>query len=228
MLHPNVTRLGAIALCAACTGCPGGLEDPGRFSVNAASGSCLDVPQTVFLPDCATALCHSTADKMQGLDLQSADVASRLVGVPSTEGSGLLIDPVNPQSSVIYAKLTASPPFGVRMPFGQPPLSDATEACVLQWVTEQVDGGAGDGSTGTDATVGDDGAAATDEASTGGDDGASDDSSSAEEDAASQDSSAPIHDAGPPHDAQTTHPKDASSPDVGAPEAGPPTDAGED
>jgi hypothetical protein len=211
-----LTRLGAIAFLAASTGCPANLEDPGRFTSQATSGSCPDVPQAVLLPDCATANCHSTADKMQGLDLQSPNVASRLVGVSSTEGPGLLIDPSNPQASVIYTKLTASPPFGVRMPFSQPPLADATTACVLAWVTAQVDGGAGDASASeTDASAGDD-AAPTEEASTGGDDGSSDDGSSGDD--ASDDASTPVVDAGSPHDAG--HTKDGSTQDAGPRDAG--------
>ena len=227
MQHPNLMRLGAIALLAACTGCPGSLDDPGRFFVNSSPGNCTDVPQTIFLPVCATALCHSAKDKTQGLDLQSTDVASRLVGAPSTEGPGLLVDPSSPESSVLYTKVTASPPFGVRMPFNAPPLDDASVACVLQWITEQIDGGASDASTDTDATIGD-GTVGSDEASTGGDDGAGDDDSSPSggDDAAPQDSSVPIHDAGSPHDAQTTHPPDASTHDAGLLDAGAPADAG--
>ena len=52
-------------------------------------------------------------------------------------GTGLLIDPSSPATSVLYTKLTPNPPFGVRMPFGRPPLDDATIACVLQWIVLQ-------------------------------------------------------------------------------------------
>ena len=218
MHRPKLTRLGAIALLAACSGCPANLEDPGRFTTQASSGSCPDVPQAVLVPDCATASCHSTADKMQGLDLQSPNVASRLVGVSSTEGPGLLIDPSNPEASVIYTKLTASPPFGVRMPFSQPPLSDATTACVLAWVTAQVDGGAADASASVDAGTGDD-ATPSEEASTVGDDGSSSDDGSSGDDDASDDSAAPVVvDAGAPRDAG--HTRDASTQDAGLHDSG--------
>lgn len=127
-------RMATVALVVACAGCPGSLEDPGRFMANG-TAACPDVPQDVFLKICGAPGCHSTADKMLGLDLQSPDVASRLTGVSAMGGPGLLIDPSNPAMSVIYTKLTLTPPFGVRMPFARTPLDDGTIACVLQWIT---------------------------------------------------------------------------------------------
>ncbi len=152
----------AIAAIAAIAGCAGNLEDPGRFadggagpgaaSDDAASATdaalrdtgaaatpdaaaCGDVPQTVFLPSCTSAGCHNAQDKEQGLDLQSPNPASRLIGVPSSEGQGLLIDPSSPAQSVLYTKLSANPPFGGQMP-PKGALDDATIACVLSWITE--------------------------------------------------------------------------------------------
>jgi hypothetical protein len=134
-MSPSIPfRMATVALVAACAGCPGNLEDPGRFMANGMA-ACPDVPQEVFLKICGTAGCHSTADKMLGLDLQSPDVASRLTGVSAMGGPGLLIDPSSPAMSVIYTKLTPTPPFGVRMPFARTPLDDSTIACVLQWIT---------------------------------------------------------------------------------------------
>jgi hypothetical protein len=141
-------------------GCPGTLEDPAAF-LDAAragdlaadaslseAGNCPDVPRSVFIPSCTTVGCHDAQTKTQGLDLQSPGVASRLVGVPATEGPGLLIDPSAPSSSVLYLKLTPKPPFGARMPLvGR--LDDATIACVLAWVTAQ-------GTTTGDSDAGDD------------------------------------------------------------------------
>ncbi len=150
----------------ACVGCPGSLEDPGRFTDSGAS--CPDVVQDVFVASCSIAGCHTSSTKTQGLDLESPDPASRLVGVAATEGTGLLIDPSNPANSVVYSKLGAVPPFGSRMPYGRPALPDATIACVLAWVTAQTeDGGAGDGASaaGTDAAEGADSTTPPDDAS---------------------------------------------------------------
>jgi hypothetical protein len=210
-------RVAILALVVACVGCPANLEDPGRFAldgaapINGAAG-CGDITQTLFLPTCATALCHSTSTKQQGLDLQSPDLLSRLVSVPSTEGAGLLIDPSMPSASVLYTKLTATPPFGVRMPFNLPALDDATVACVLQWVTEQVPDAGADASDDTGALEPpvDDSAAPSVEA------------------AAPNEASAPVRDASSTQDAQPTGPKDAGVQDAGgtAPrDAGSPVDA---
>jgi hypothetical protein len=157
------SRAGAAlaAILGLTADCPGTLDDPGAFldAAHDAAGpaadagvpedpSCPDVPQSVFLPNCTSAGCHNAQSKIQGLDLQSPDVASRLVGVPATEGPGLLIDPSAPQSSVLYLKLTPMPPFGARMPLAGM-IDDATIACVLAWVTEQANR-AGDSDAGGD------------------------------------------------------------------------------
>lgn len=164
MTTRSSTMMARAALAAsllACTGCPGTLDDPERFTDGGTDGyaSCGDVPTTVFQATCAQAGCHSTADKAQMLDLQSPNVATRLVNVCSTEGAGILLDPTSPSKSIIYTKLTAMPPSGARMPFGKTPLDDATIACVLAWVSTQTgpggpcgaEGGAGTGDSGADA-----------------------------------------------------------------------------
>lgn len=149
----------AVAVLLACAACAGSLEDPARFDTiprgredeknaepgggaNGTAAECGDVPATVFAAKCATAGCHSAADEAQGLDLESPEVAARLVGVRATGGEGYLIAPADPATSVIYTKLKSPPPYGTRMPFGQP-LDDATVACVLDWITAQAetDGG---------------------------------------------------------------------------------------
>jgi hypothetical protein len=157
-----------LALAAATAGCPTPLDDPGRFDGNgSASGAetggdgqdggaaCPDIPQ-FFAATCTAGGCHNASDEAQGLDLRSPDVASRLVNVMATEGPGLLVDPSAPSASILYLKLTASPPFGAQMPLGQKPLSGAMTACVLDWVesgemagADPVEGGAGPASDAT-------------------------------------------------------------------------------
>jgi predicted CxxxxCH...CXXCH cytochrome family protein len=114
---------------------------------------------------CTASTCHSASNKAQGLDLQSPDVAARLVGVPATGGPGALIDPSAPAKSVLYEKLSASPPFGARMPLGAAPLDAPTLACVLAWITQVADAtgpdaasaGAGTGASSPDAASDDGG-----------------------------------------------------------------------
>jgi hypothetical protein len=152
---------GLLVPLAASIGCAGTLDDPGRFldaadsdvteseasvAVDAqlsgadevtSSPTCGDAPEEIFLPNCTGTGCHNSQDKAQGLDLQSPNLATRLIGVPATEGPGLLIDPTTPSSSVLYAKVTAIPPFGARMPLGATPLSSQTISCVLAWITQE-------------------------------------------------------------------------------------------
>lgn len=137
--------LGAAAALAA--GCPGTLDDKSRF-VTEDAGACGDVPTTIFEPTCARASCHSAVNPAQGLDLASPDVAARVVGQPATECVGTLADPLAPEASILYLKLTPSPPCGARMPFNGTPLSDAQIACVKDWIAMQVLPGTG-GSGGT-------------------------------------------------------------------------------
>lgn len=154
-MNPAVTRhrlpliLGVLVLPAlSWTGCAGSLEDPEEFATQtdggafeaaaaeAASGpSCPDVP-TLFRQTCGTSGCHDATTKAEALDLVSPGLPARLVGVPSVEGVGLLIDPAAPSKSVLYSKLLPTPPFGARMPTGGS-LDANTTQCVLAWITSQ-------------------------------------------------------------------------------------------
>lgn len=158
-LRVAFTLAGAVlAIPAGLAGCPGSLQDPERFDTDGAA--CPDVGQTVVQQVCAAGQCHSAAVKQGGLDSASPDVASRLVGVSAMGGPGLLVDPTNPQDSVLYQKLTASPPYGARMPFGETPLDPTTIACMLGWIDGLIAGDAGaDGSLleADGSSLGDDG-----------------------------------------------------------------------
>jgi hypothetical protein len=140
------------ALATLCAACPGSLDDPGRF-LDGASG-CPDVPTAIFAVRCTDSGCHTARDKAQNLDLQSPDVAARLLGVPATGGAGLLVDPMSPEQSVLYAKLSPSPPYGARMPSGKEPLDDADIACILRWIAAGADAATASGEdSGADASA---------------------------------------------------------------------------
>jgi hypothetical protein len=167
-------------LLVASFGCPGTLSDPARFTVATGNDagfpgdadlpdagdpssdgpSCPDVPEDIFLADCTSASCHDSQYEAQGLDLQSPNLAARLVGVPATEGPGLLIDPTMPSGSVLYTKVTAAPPFGARMPIGAAPLESDEINCVLAWITQEAASGTSSFEGGTfDDASGDSGGA---------------------------------------------------------------------
>jgi len=163
----SIALVASLALLGAIigAGCAAPLDDPARFAElgqGGGPGTCGDITQTVFVKTCASAGCHSAASKAQGLDLESANVAYRLVNVCSTEGPGRLVDTASPSNSILFAKLSPTPPFGSRMPLGKAPLDDATMQCVLAWISNQ-SGPAQSGSCGESS--GDDaGASGTDAA----------------------------------------------------------------
>jgi len=148
LLHLPLLFGGLLVPAIAWTGCAGSLEDPEMFTTQADAGTpveaateaalgptCPDVP-TLFAKTCGTTGCHDATTKAEALDLVSPGLSSRLVGVPSVEGVGLLIDPSTPSKSVLYTKLLPSPPFGARMPTGGS-LDTNTTQCVLAWITSQ-------------------------------------------------------------------------------------------
>jgi hypothetical protein len=101
-----------------------------------AGGSGCDPVTAFFGPSCATGACHS-ADRQQGdLDLASPGMPGRLIGRSVNGYPGLLIiDPTNPDNSLLYTKVTSNPPGnGFQMPLGADPLSDLQVACLLDWV----------------------------------------------------------------------------------------------
>jgi hypothetical protein len=153
----------AVALCFVA-GCPGKLEDKQSFlsyvppdaspdstaqagSSSTAGGSgvgggmngdaCGDIIDRVFAPSCGDTGCHGAVAPQQGLDLVSADVASRVVGVAGKVCVSTLADPANPEGSLLYKKLLPSPGCGAQMPLARPALSSADMACVLAWIAAQ-------------------------------------------------------------------------------------------
>jgi hypothetical protein len=136
----------AARLTAACAAlqlaaCAGALDDPGRFAdlggdagLAPDGGPACDPVADLFVPTCATAFCHSTQSKQGHLDLAAPGLPHRLVGVTANGGPGVLIDPQEPAASVLARKLTDSPPFGLRMPLGLPPLTADQQGCLAAWL----------------------------------------------------------------------------------------------
>jgi hypothetical protein len=88
--------------------------------------------QALIMSKCAG--CHSVPLVSNQLDLTAPDLAQRLAGRQATDdcSSYLLIDPVNPNRSALYLKVTRDA-CGARMPL-QRPLNDVEQACVLRWI----------------------------------------------------------------------------------------------
>ncbi len=101
-------------------------------------GSGCASPPPSFGTTCSVSGCHAAITPAGGLDLASPNIVMRLSGKKAMGGAGLLIDPTTPAASVLYTKLTATPPFGSRMPLVGGPLSDPDIACVLSWIESEV------------------------------------------------------------------------------------------
>jgi hypothetical protein len=144
-------------------GCPGTLDNKERFLVDAGhssgggddagapveagsdaaadadpnTGPCGDVVARIFVPSCGGTGCHGTIGAQQDLDLVSPGVAERVVGVSGTGCLSTLADPADPEGSLLYQKLSPTPPCGSPMPLARPALSEADAACVLAWIAAQ-------------------------------------------------------------------------------------------
>lgn len=100
-----------------------------------AASDCHDVPRVIIANNCTGTICHYAGkDRRAGLDLMSACVADRLLGVTSTCQGKLLIDRDAPEQSFVLDKLDhEQPACGMHMPLGGH-LPDAQVACLNAWV----------------------------------------------------------------------------------------------
>ena len=138
------TSLAAIASSALLCGCAGGLDHPERFAylgepdagpppAVTSDGGC-DPVGSLFPLNCTTGACHSAQTQQANLDLESPGLPRRLLDKQAHGGPGLLIDSKDPAQSVLYLKVTDTPPFQFQMPLGAPALAASDQACLLSWV----------------------------------------------------------------------------------------------
>jgi len=137
----RLTATGGLLLSLFTLGCAGSL-DPG-----VGAGGSTGTPgceAAIFSNKCL--FCHSTAGPSGGLDLQMADIASRLVGKPASVGKGgacdnmgMLLDAgSNPATGIFINKITLTtgdPKLcGASMPQGGT-LSQTEVMCLTSWAT---------------------------------------------------------------------------------------------
>jgi hypothetical protein len=145
MLHSTRTILTRTLLALASlslAACPGRITDPSPFiggggegGTTACSIASTQIESQLIRPRCATNGCHDRSSRAGSLDLQSANVAARLIGQPSTCSGRPLVDPANRSMSYFIAKVAeATPMCGARMPLGAPVFSASEIACVRTWV----------------------------------------------------------------------------------------------
>ena len=94
---------------------------------------------TILVQKCGS--CHGARTPTKGLDLASAGVVGRLVGVKSACNGRPFLDPLAPSSGSSYfiEKLDgAVAGCGVQMPFGAPALNRDERACLQEWADRAI------------------------------------------------------------------------------------------
>jgi hypothetical protein len=131
-------RLAAVVVSALLllAGCAAPLEDPARFTGEAAAcPEGVDVEREVLAVSCAGSICHSPGETPAGdLDLVSPGVVDRVAEIESPNCAGeVLAVPGDPEGSLIVRKLGDDPPCGDPMPLvGDIDPGDA--ACIREWI----------------------------------------------------------------------------------------------
>lgn len=116
-----------------------------------------DVQRDLLVPRCATAGCHTTADRIAGLDLESADLRARLIGVQASMGTcmsrSLVTVTGNTVTGVLLSKLSETPSCGLRMPLGRGsmPFSADEVSCLSSYLLELSRSGGSDAGAPSDA-----------------------------------------------------------------------------
>lgn len=135
--------------------CPGTLEDPSRFDLDAGA-VCDDVDsvERVLFPDrCGGSGCHGGAGQVAAnLDLVAPGVRERVLDKRGV-CSGILADPKDPEGSLLYTKVDGTSTCLQPMPIGRSPFNKRELACLRDWIASLGTGGAGgsDGSAGETA-----------------------------------------------------------------------------
>ena len=136
-----------IALLLTATACAGDLSNETEFVEFRRQPHChldVDVVEDIFVPQCASSICHgipedTSRDSAGELDLISDGVAERMISVESTQcAPELRVVPNQPDQSFLIMKLTGElpPGCGEPMPATGAPLSDDEIDCVRAWITE--------------------------------------------------------------------------------------------
>jgi len=106
---------------------------------NAAPVTLAQIQSAVFTPSCALSGCHDGGGAIlpRSMDLRAGNSHGSLVNVPSEQVARDRVEPGNPDASYLIDKLEGNQAAGTsRMPFGGPPLDQATIDMIRQWITE--------------------------------------------------------------------------------------------
>jgi hypothetical protein len=94
------------------------------------------IQANVFSPTCATSTCHAGGAPAAGLNLESANSYTMLVGIQSSQDAGLMrVQPGDPDNSYLIQKLEGTASGGGSMP-PSGALDQATIDTIRQWITD--------------------------------------------------------------------------------------------
>jgi hypothetical protein len=142
-------RAGAALLSIAAWGCgddSGSTPTAGTGGGAGNGGSSATLTQVVAIfQSKACGACHSSApssangglqfDPSNKSSLHTALVGKKSAGTNGSKCGGMTyVEADEPSSSLLYQKLSGSPPCGVRMPQGGTPLSESELATVSSWI----------------------------------------------------------------------------------------------
>lgn len=118
--------------CSSSMGEAAAQRDGGAAACTASFAS---IRESIFLSSCTAASCHNSTDRAAGLDLQSSDAETKLLGAQAGTCAGAtLVWPGSAAQSLLYRKIDGTAACGSRMPLGGAPLDDATLRCVAGWI----------------------------------------------------------------------------------------------
>ncbi len=111
-------------------------EPPPPPPPNGFAANFSEIQAIVFTPTCATSSCHSGGSPAAGLNLDSANSYTMLVGIPSSQDAGVMrVLAGNPDNSYLVQKLEGTASTGGTMPPGGA-LDQATIDTIRQWITD--------------------------------------------------------------------------------------------
>ena len=134
-----------IAIAIASLGAVAGCADFEAPDAPRLSDAAVAVPsfsrdvQPIFTARCATQSCHNFATHQSRLVLEPDSAYSAIVNQPSTVPGVLLVEPGNPDRSLILLVLSpdSARRFGIqRMPLGRAPLTANQEATIRAWIAQ--------------------------------------------------------------------------------------------
>ena len=119
-----------------------GMDSLGGSGGSAPAEPSCDIIADVFEPSCGDGDCHNSVGI--GNFAVSEEAAAAYLGEDPTFSSGvcgLMIDPDDPERSLILTKVTGDPPYeegdcGNRMPVSRDPLTDDQLDCLRSWLQQ--------------------------------------------------------------------------------------------